>query len=104
MTPDAELWVTGMSSERLGDVAEITDPQVVTAFLAALFCNGMHFEVRRAAAKGNVVFVEWDDEAFTARSHVYRNSGISSFTFDGDGRITSYREYIDPEPFFAAVR
>ena len=97
MADGASTWVVGFSAETLG--SNFGDP----AFVPKLFCNGMHFDIKQAAAEGNLVCVEWDDEAITSRGDRYHNTGVSLFTFDGDGKILSYREYINPQNFFEVM-
>ena len=97
MTPDGVTWVVGFTPERLGKHAETPN------FVAELFCNGMHFDIKKAAAEGNFVFVEWEDECLTRHGKIYQNTGLSVFTFAPDGKISSYREYIDPNNFFAVL-
>ena len=97
LAPEGGTWVVGFSPEKLGKHA--SNPN----FVAELFCNGMHFDIRQAAVEGNRVCVEWDDECITRDGKTYQNTGVSLITFNDDGKILSYREYIDPEKFFAVL-
>jgi ketosteroid isomerase-like protein len=97
LAPNGTTWVVGFTPERLGKHA--SNPN----FVAELFCNGMHFDIRQAVAEGNRVFVEWDDECITRGGKHYKNTGIGLFEFNDAGQITSYREYIDPENFFSVL-
>lgn len=97
LAPNGNTWVVGFTPERLGEHAK--DPMMVPN----LFCNGMLFDIKQAAAEGDRVFVEWEDEALTSKGETYRNTGVSIFTFEPDGKVMSYREYIDPANFFAVL-
>lgn len=97
LAPTGSTWVIGLTPERLGEHA--SDP----AMVPNLFCNGMLFDIKQAGAEGNRVFVEWEDEALTSKGDTYRNTGVSIFTFDENGKVTSYREYIDPANFYAVL-
>ena len=97
MAPTGQTWVSGFTPERLGP--HLGNPN----FIADTFSNGMHFEIKAAACAGDVVFVEWHDEALTSRNQRYENDGISVFYFDGEGRIAAYHEYIDHDRFFAVL-
>jgi ketosteroid isomerase-like protein len=94
LAPNASTWVVGFSAETLGK--NFGDP----GFVPRLFNNGMCFDIKQVAAEGNVVCVEWDDEAITSRGDRYHNTGVSLFTFDDSGNVLAYREYINPQNFF----
>ena len=98
MAPKAAFWVLGLTPEKLG--AHGLNPN----FIAELFPDGMQFDILQAVAEGNRVVVEWKDEAITKGGLRYENNGVSLFTFDDEGRIVNYREYIDPDKFYAILK
>ena len=91
------VWILGFTPERLPSKAR--DPN----FFPELFCNGMQFDIKQVAVDGDLVVVEWEDDCITKDGKRYENTGCNWFTFNDDGKITSYREYIDPEKFFAIL-
>lgn len=98
MAPNASIWVLGWTANKLG--AHAHNPNL----LPELFPNGIQFDIRQAVVEGNRVAVEWTDEAITKDGLEYRNTGVNLFLFDEEGRVIDYREYIDPEKFFAVLR
>ena len=94
---EGEVSVIGMDPARLGHHAENPD------FIPELFSNGMTFTIKVAAVDGNAVMVEWDDTAETSTGKTYRNSGLSVFTFNDEGKILAYHEYFDPEKFYEVL-
>ncbi|KAA0239178.1 hypothetical protein EDM76_03720 [bacterium] len=97
LAPGGSTWVLGFTPERLAK--HVRSPN----FIAETFPNGVSFEIKAVVAEGNRVVVEWDDEADTSTGKHYENNGVSIFTFDEEGRLASYHEYIDPERFFAVL-
>ena len=97
LAPGGDIWVQGLSPEKVGNMMEMLGK------LPQIFSNGMHFTIKQVAVEGHVVFVEWDDEAITSRGLTYRNNGVSVFTFNDQGRILSYHEYIDSQQLFAVL-
>lgn len=97
MAPGGKTWVLGFTPERLARHVRSTN------FIAETFPDGVRFDIKASVAEGNRIVVEWDDEAEASTGKHYENNGVSIFTFDDDGRITSYHEYIDPERFFAVL-
>ena len=97
LAPGAHVEVIGLTAEKLG-------PQAKNANLVPeTFTKGMRFEIKQALAEGDLVCVQWEDEADTAKGKTYRNKGLSLFRFDTEGRITSYYEYFDPDPFLEVI-
>ena len=97
LAPDAAVAVVGLTPEKLG--VHAANPN----FIPETFPNGMRFTVLQAIAEGDRVFVEWEDEAVTAKGRPYRNEGVSLFHFDVEGRIVAYREHIDVEKFIEVL-
>ena len=98
MAPNASFWVLGLTPEKLESHG--LNPN----FIAELFPDGLQFDILEAVAEGNSVAVEWKDEAITKGGLTYENNGVSLFTFDDEGRIVNYREYIDPDKFYAILK
>lgn len=92
-----KAWVVGFTPEKLPP--KMKNPN----FLSELFCNGMQFTVKQVAVDGNLVVVEWDDDAVTKDGKRYQNNGCSLFVFNDEGKISSYHEYMDPDKFFAVL-
>lgn len=97
MAPGGSTWVLGFTPERLAK--HVRSPN----FIAETFPNGVSFDIKAVVAEGSRVVVEWDDEAEASTGKHYENNGVSIFTFDEEGRLASYHEYIDPERFFAVL-
>ena len=97
LAPDATTEVVGLTPEKLG--VHASNPN----FIPETFPHGMRFTVRQAVAEGDRVFVEWDDEAVTAKGRNYVNVGVSLFRFDAEGRIVDYREHIDVDKFIEVL-
>lgn len=97
LAPGTAPWILGFTPERLGKHA--ANP----GFVAETFVHGLLFEFRSIVVAGDAVVVEWRDEALTAKGKRYENDGITVLRFDDEGRITTFREYIDPERFFSVL-
>ncbi|MBN1613449.1 MAG: nuclear transport factor 2 family protein [Deltaproteobacteria bacterium] len=97
LAPGGSFWICGFTPERLP--AKARDPN----FFPDLFCNGMHFDIKQVAVDGDTIVVEWIDDAVTKDGKKYENTGCNWFTFNDEGKIINYREYIDPEKFFAVL-
>jgi ketosteroid isomerase-like protein len=97
LAADGSVWIVGFTPERLPKKAR--NPN----FFPELFCNGMQFDIKQVAVDGNLIVVEWEDDCITKDGKKYENTGCSLFTFNDDGKLSSYREYIDPEKFFAIL-
>jgi ketosteroid isomerase-like protein len=89
--------VIGLTREKMGK--HLDNPDLVPQ----TFNRGMRFEVLRAVVEGSRVCVQWNDEAETSKGFLYRNRGLSVFEFNGEGKITHYFEYLDPDNFLEAI-
>ncbi|OGW17374.1 MAG: hypothetical protein A3G93_12200 [Nitrospinae bacterium RIFCSPLOWO2_12_FULL_45_22] len=96
MAEDGSVWLIGstpMSGLHQGkEKIEALFKQV-----SQFFCNGIHFNIKHILAEGNVVMAEWEDWAIVANGKRYENNGVNIFVFNKEGKIQSFREYIDPE-------
>ena len=97
LAADGSIWIVGFTPEKLPENAG--NPN----FFSELFPNGMEFDIKQVAVDGNLIVVEWEDTCVTKDGKKYENTGCSLFTFNDEGKIRSYREYIDPEKFYAIL-
>ena len=98
LAPGAEVTVVGLTPEKIGP-KRAADP----GWIAKVMANGLRFDILDAAAERDFVAIEWKDEAETTTGKHYENDGVSLFRFDAEGRVTSYREYLDLDRFLAVI-
>lgn len=89
--------VIGLTPAKMGEAGR--NPNLIPE----TFDRGMRFEVERAFAEGNMVCVQWSDQAETSKGFQYQNRGLSLFEFNDAGKITHYFEYLDPDKFLEAI-
>ena len=97
LAADGSVWIVGFTPQKLPKNA--SNPN----FFSELFPNGMDFDIKQVAIDGNFIVVEWEDMCITKDGKKYENTGCSLFTFNHEGKIQNYREYIDPEKFYAIL-
>jgi ketosteroid isomerase-like protein len=65
----------------------------LTAFVRMSEGGLLHYEVVNIVAEGSVVMAEWTDVARNADGREYRNHGVNTWEFDGEGRVIRAKSF-----------